>query len=257
MSTIPAGIGEPGTCPSAASESSLDAKDRLIVALDYPTAADALRFVERLDGTCRWFKVGLELFYAAGANVVHTLRDRGFEVFLDLKLHDIPNTVAGAVRSVSTTGASLLTIHAAGGSRMMRAAAEAAQGPDAPRLLAVTVLTSMDLSDLDEIGIASGSTEQTIRLAELAQRSGIDGMICSSLEASVLRQRLLPGTLLVVPGIRPAGADLSDQRRVATPASAIRDGASMLVVGRPITGAADPAAAAAAILEEIETATPQ
>jgi orotidine-5'-phosphate decarboxylase len=257
MATFPAGIHEPGTLPSAAVSSSLSAKDKLIVALDYSTATDALRLVDRLDGSCHWFKVGMELFYAAGASVVHTLRDRGFEVFLDLKLHDIPNTVAGAVKSVSTTGASLLTIHAAGGGRMMQAAAEAAQIPGAPRLLAVTVLTSMDSTDLDEIGIATGSTQQTIRLAELAQRSGIDGMICSSLEVPVLRQRLPSGTLLVVPGIRPAGSERSDQRRVATPASAIRDGASMLVVGRPITGASDPAAAAAAILEEIGTATQQ
>lgn len=233
------------------------AKDRLIVALDFSAAETALQFVERLDGSCRWFKVGMELFYSAGSHIVHALRDCGFEVFLDLKLHDIPNTVAGAVKSVAATGASLLTVHAAGGSRMMQAAVEAAQLPGAPRLIAVTVLTSLDASDLNEIGVASSnSEEQTLRLATLAQRSGIDGMVCSPLEVSSLRKQLRPGALLVVPGIRPAGALASDQRRVATPASAIKDGASMLVVGRPITAATDPAAAASAILEEMQSAVP-
>ena len=229
-----------------------DAKDRLAVALDFPTAAQALALVDRLDGTCRWFKVGMELFYASEASLIQTLRNRGFEVFLDLKLHDIPNTVAGAVRSVTTTGASLLTIHAAGGERMMSAAAEAALAPGSPRLLAVTVLTSMDAADLNGVGIAAAPAEQVMRLAELAQRSGIVGMVCSPLEVAALRARLAPGTMLVIPGIRPAGDAAGDQRRIATPASAIRDGASLLVVGRPITQATDPAAAAAAILSEIE-----
>jgi len=196
----------------------------------------------------------MELFYATGAGLVHTLRERGFEVFLDLKLHDIPNTVAGGVRSVTETGASLLTIHAAGGERMMAAAAEAAQLPGAPRLLAVTVLTSMDATDLSQIGIEITPAEQAKRLALLAQRAGISGMVCSAREIAPLRQALAAETMLVIPGIRPAGAEVGDQRRIATPAAAIRDGASMLVVGRPITQAKDPAKAAAAILEEIATA---
>lgn len=222
------------------------------MALDFPTAAEAMRLVERLDGSCHWFKVGMELFYTAGAGVVHALRDRGFEVFLDLKLHDIPNTVAGAIKSVTSTGASLLTVHANGGSQMLQAAAEAARMPGSPRLLAVTVLTSMDSGDLHEIGIAGGLTEQTLRLARLAQQSGIDGMVCSALEVAHLRVLLSPETLLVVPGIRPLGAIHADQKRVATPGSAVRDGASMVVIGRPITQAPGPAAAANAILEEIE-----
>ena len=254
MASVSAGTVE-RRAPSLSSPTT--AKDRLIVALDFPTAKRALEFVERLDGSCRWFKVGMELFYAEGSGIVHTLRERGFEVFLDLKLHDIPNTVAGAVKSVVGAGASLLTVHASGGGRMMRAAVEAAQLPGAPRLIAVTVLTSMDASDLHEMGITAGSNEQTLRLATLAQKSGIDGMVCSSLEVPTLREQLLPETLLVVPGIRPAGAVQSDQRRVATPASAIRDGASMLVVGRPITACADPEAAAVAILDEIERAIPK
>ena len=197
----------------------------------------------------------MELFYASGAGLVHTLRDRGFEVFLDLKLHDIPNTVAGAVRSVTGTGASLLTIHASGGERMMQAAAEAAQQAGAPRLLAVTVLTSMDGADLNGVGVLATPGDQVMRLARLAQLSGITGMVCSPQEVCSLRAALAPETMLVVPGIRSSGDTVGDQRRVATPASAIRDGASLLVVGRPITQAADPAAAAAAILREIDAAS--
>jgi orotidine-5'-phosphate decarboxylase len=223
--------------------------------LDFPSAATALDLVDRLDGSCRWFKVGMELFYASGAGLVHTLRDRGFEVFLDLKLHDIPNTVAGAVRSVTGTGASLLTIHASGGERMMQAAAEAAQQAGAPRLLAVTVLTSMEGADLNGVGVLATPGDQVMRLARLAQLSGITGMVCSPQEVCSLRAALAPETMLVVPGIRSSGDTVGDQRRVATPASAIRDGASLLVVGRPITQAADPAAAAAAILREIDAAS--
>jgi orotidine-5'-phosphate decarboxylase len=230
------------------------AKDRLAVALDFPTAPAALAFVDSLDGSCRWFKVGMELFYATGGGLVHTLREKGFEVFLDLKLHDIPNTVAGAVRSVRETGASLLTVHASGGERMMAAAAEAAQAPGSPRLLAVTVLTSMDEQDLRATGVDGAPGEQALRLARLAQRSGIDGMVCSAEELEAFRRELAGEPFLVVPGIRPAGAAIGDQRRTATPGSAIAQGASMLVVGRPITQAAAPARAAAAILAEIEMA---
>jgi orotidine-5'-phosphate decarboxylase len=247
-------IAAPPSIGRAVAEVSVDARERLAVALDFPSAQSALVFVDRLEGRCRWFKVGMELFYAAGSALIHDLREKGFEVFLDLKLHDIPNTVAGAVRSVTSTGASLLTIHASGGERMMLAAAEAAQTPGAPRLLAVTVLTSMDEADLRGTGIDASPREQAIRLALLAQKSGVAGMVCSPEEVDVLRGTLDAGKLLVVPGIRPAGAPIGDQRRIATPGSAIRDGASMLVVGRPITQAADPAQAAAAILAEIEAA---
>ncbi|HWZ50747.1 MAG TPA: orotidine-5'-phosphate decarboxylase [Granulicella sp.] len=239
--------------------SPVDPRSRLAVALDFPAARPALDFVDRLEDSCHWFKVGMELYYAAGNHLIETLRGRGFEIFLDLKLHDIPNTVAGAVRSVTRTGASLLTIHASGGEAMIRAAAEAAAVPYAPKLLAVTVLTSMDAAELNRVGVSDSPARQVVRLAQLARQAGGPemGMVCSAEEIAVLRAEVAPAPMLVVPGIRPAGAPLGDQRRVATPGAAIAAGASMLVVGRPITQAAEPAAAARAILEEIAQATAQ
>jgi len=229
----------------------LDPKDRLAVALDFPSAAEAFDLVDRLDGACQRLKVGMELYYAAGNGLVEALRGRGYSVFLDLKLHDIPNTVTGAVRSVTSAGASLLTVHAGGGAAMMRAAAAAANVPGGPRLLAVTVLTSMDAAELAEVGVAASPGNQVLLLARLAKAAGIDGMVCSAGEVEALRKVMGPETMLVVPGIRPVGSDVGDQRRVATPEAAIARGASMLVVGRPITKAIDPGAAARAILEEI------
>jgi orotidine-5'-phosphate decarboxylase len=225
---------------------------RLIVALDYPNAATALAFADRLQGVSRWFKVGLELFCAEGPSVVRELRRRNFSVFLDLKLHDIPNTVAGAVRSVASLGAELLTVHAAGGSAMLEAAAEAAaslQNP--PQLLAVTVLTSMDRQQLKAIGVDRAPAEQVLHLAQTAAAAGITGFVTSPEEVGELRRRY-PAATLVIPGIRPAGAATGDQKRVATPAAALAAGASYLVVGRPITLAPDPAAAAQAIIEEMQ-----
>jgi orotidine-5'-phosphate decarboxylase len=232
----------------------LSPKDRLAVALDLPDAQQALDLVDRLSGTCQWFKVGMELYYAAGNPFVHELRNRGFNVFLDLKLHDIPNTVASAVRSTIQAGASLLTVHASGGPAMLAAAAEAAAAPGAPRLLAVTVLTSMDANELSAVGVSDTPAHQVLRLAMLARAAGIDGLVCSSEETVMLRDELGADTTLVVPGIRPAGGVIGDQRRVATAGEAIARGASMLVVGRPITRASDPAAAAQAMLEEIAQA---
>jgi orotidine-5'-phosphate decarboxylase len=232
----------------------LTPRDRLAVALDLPNEYEALKLVDRLGQTCQWYKVGMELYYAAGNSIVKHLRNRGFNVFLDLKLHDIPNTVAGAVRSATQAGASLLTIHAMGGAAMMSAAAEAASAPGSPRLLAVTVLTSMDARELTNIGITTSPADQVLRLARLAQSSGIDGMVCSSEEVAALRKETGPNTLLVIPGIRPTGSAVEDQKRIATPTQAIAHGASILVVGRPITRAADPAEAAQAILQEIEQA---
>jgi len=229
-------------------------KDRLAVALDVADEHEAMKLVERLGQTCHWFKVGMELYYAAGNTIVQQLSDRGFNVFLDLKLHDIPNTVAGAGRSATRAGASLLTIHASGGAAMMQAAADAASAPGSPRLLAVTVLTSMDANELAGIGIPASPAEQVLRLARLAQASGIDGMVCSAEEVAALRKETGPNTLLVIPGIRPTGSAVEDQKRIATPAQAIAQGASMLVVGRPITRAHDPAEAAQAILQEIADA---
>jgi orotidine-5'-phosphate decarboxylase len=227
------------------------ARERLIVALDFPSASDSLAFVDRLEGTCQWFKVGLELYLAAGRSIVETLRQRGFSVFLDLKLHDIPNTVAAAVRSVAPLGAQLLTIHATGGPAMLAAAAEAAASlPSPPTLLAVTVLTSMDHAQLAATGIPQSPAEQAEHLAKMAYGSGIRGFVCSPEEAANLRATL-PGSILVTPGIRPAGSAIGDQKRIATPAAAIAAGATYLVIGRPITQAPDPAKAATAILEEI------
>lgn len=231
------------------------ARHRLIVALDFPSADLALRHVDRLEGQCLWLKVGLELYLAAGTPIVTSLRSRGFNVFLDLKLHDIPNTVASAVRSVSSLGASLLTVHAAGGSAMLSAAVEAAAAiADGPRIVAVTVLTSMDAGQLQGIGVADSAADQVMRLGRLAASAGIDSLVCSPEEIPQLRNGLTGNPLLVVPGIRSAGAAVGDQRRIATPGTAISAGASMLVVGRPITQAADPARAAEAILAEMTAA---
>ena len=232
-----------------AGQAAASPENRLIVALDFPSSREALGLVERLDGVCKWFKVGFELYYATGNAFIDTLRSKGFEVFLDLKLHDIPNTVAGGVRS-------LLTVHAGGGRAMLEAAAEAARAPGAPRLLAVTVLTSMDAEELAGVGVTASPAEQVMRLAKLARASGIDGMVCSAEEAGALRRELGDEVLLVTPGIRSAEDEVGDQRRVVTPAAAIAAGSSMLVVGRPITRAKDPAVAANRILEEIRMTNP-
>jgi orotidine-5'-phosphate decarboxylase len=239
--------------PEAEAKDRRDPLDSLIVALDLPSAEAAMELVDQLQGNCRWFKVGMELYYAAGNSVVERLRDRGYQVFLDLKLHDIPNTVAGAVRSVARSGASLLTVHASGGAEMMQAAAQAATAPGAPRLLAVTVLTSMDAAQLAAVGVTDPPTAQVLRLARLAADAGIHGLVCSAEEVSAVRQAMGPDALLVVPGIRSAGpsATADDQRRIATPAEAMARGASMLVVGRPITQADDPGQAAAEILQQM------
>jgi len=235
--------------------SAADANECLIVALDFGSAQQALELVDRLEGTCRWFKVGMELYYAAGVKLVEALRKRDLNVFLDLKLHDIPNTVAGAVRSVANAGASLLTVHASGGEAMMAAAAEAANAPGAPRLLAVTVLTSMDAGELAGVGVMDTPAGQVMRLARLAQSAGINGMVCSAAEVAALRHQLGPDTLLVTPGIRAEEDAAGDQRRVATAEAAIRLGASQVVVGRPITRAIRPAAAARKFLNEITQAS--
>lgn len=234
--------------PSAVRE-----KRTLIVALDVPSGREALHLVDRLEHSCRWFKVGLELFCAEGPGIVDSLRTRGYEVFVDLKLCDIPNTVAGAVRSIDRLGASLLTVHASGGEAMMTAARDAVQS-ETLKLLAVTVMTSMDAEQLGGVGVESSPADQVLRLGRLASRAGMDGLVCSAEETGALREALGAEPLLVVPGIRPSGASVGDQRRVATPGEAVRRGASMLVVGRPITQAPDPAGAARKILAEMRAA---
>jgi len=231
------------------------ARDRLIVALDFPTGPGALAFVDRLDGACQWFKVGLELFLAAGGSVVENLRNRGYSVFLDLKFHDIPNTVAAAVRSVAPLGPQLLTVHASGGPAVLAAAAEAAAAlANPPQLLAVTVLTSMDRFQLASTGVPESPADQALLLATMADASGIHGFVCSPEESPRLRATL-PQALLVTPGIRPAGSTRGDQSRIATPSAALAAGADYLVVGRPITQAANPVEAARAILEEMSDRT--
>lgn len=228
---------------------------RLIVALDFPEAAPALALAERLEDLVCWFKVGLELYLAEGNTLVHELRHRGYSIFLDLKLHDIPNTVAGAVRSAAETGADLLTVHAAGGPAMLEAAAAAAASiAHAPQLLAVTVLTSMDRTQLGAIGVDRSPAEQVSVLASMAAAAGINGFVASPEEAADLRRRF-PAATLVLPGIRPAGSAAGDQKRTATPAAALASGASYLVVGRPITQAPDPAEAARAIIAEMHEAS--
>lgn len=229
----------------------LSARERVIVALDVPDGRKAMELAARLDGIIRWFKVGLELYLAEGNSIVGLLRDKGYSVFLDLKLHDIPNTVAGAVRSASKAGAQMLTLHAGGGPAMMEAAAEAAADlATAPRLLAVTVLTSMDQDQLRAVGVSDSPAGQVLRLARAGWGAGIRGFVSSAEEVAAMR-RSFPEAMLVIPGIRPAGAAVADQKRVATPAAAIAAGADYLVIGRPITQASDPAAAAMAIVAEI------
>ena len=230
----------------------MNALDQLIVALDFPSKAQALQMVDRLDGSIRWVKVGLELYLAEGRPIVEALRARDLQVFLDLKLHDIPNTVAGAVRTAAASGASLLTIHAAGGPAMIAAAANAA--PAGLRLLAVTVLTSMDEEELYAVGVNDSPERQVVRLGEMAVAAGAHGLVCSAAEITPLRSSAAQENQLVVPGIRPAGYGADDQRRIAAAGEAIRLGADMLVVGRPITRAADPASAARALLAEITAA---
>lgn len=231
------------------------AADRLIVALDLPDARSVRQFLPRMEGQCKWLKVGLELFIAAGPSMVAELTGSGYSVFLDLKLHDIPNTVASAVKSASSLGASLLTLHAGGGPQMLHSALEAATSmPQAPTLLAVTVLTSMNAQQLHATGVTQQPSEQVETLARMGLAVGMRGFVCSAEETTRLRSICGAETTLVVPGIRPAGAALGDQQRVATPADALQRGASFLVVGRPIVQAVDPAAATAAILAEMTAA---
>jgi orotidine-5'-phosphate decarboxylase len=228
------------------------ARQRLIVALDASSQAAALQMADRLQGTCHWMKVGLELFTATGPGIVEELASRGFSVFLDLKFHDIPNTVAGAVRSGASLGARLMTLHALGGPAMLTAAREALAGiSNPPELLAVTVLTSMDTAQLKAIGVESPTAAQVERLARMGIEAGLRGFVCSPEEVGTLRGLTGPDGVLVIPGIRPAGAAAGDQKRISTPAHALRSGASYLVVGRPITQSPDPASAANAILREM------
>jgi orotidine-5'-phosphate decarboxylase len=226
-------------------------QERLIVALDASREDEARALVGRLRGSVGVFKVGNELFTAAGPGFVRDLVQQGLAVFLDLKYHDIPNTVGASVGVACGLGATLLDVHALAGSKVMRAAVDA-RGGSQTKLLAITILTSHDESDLRALGIAGSVPESVVRLARLAQDSGMDGVVASPQEAALLRAACGPGFLIVTPGIRPGSSAHQDQARPGTPASALRAGADYLVVGRPITRANDPAQAAADLLREME-----
>jgi orotidine-5'-phosphate decarboxylase len=227
---------------------------RLIVALDFPTAAEAITFSRRVNPQDCRLKVGKELFTAAGPALIETLSKQGFDIFLDLKFHDIPNTVAGACRAAVQLGVWMLNVHASGGRAMMEAAREAVgAGAGRPLLIAVTLLTSMGPQEIAEVGIVGDAAGAVRRLALLTQSSGLDGVVCSAQESALLRAACGPGFKLVTPGIRPAASSKDDQQRVMTPAAAIAAGSDYLVIGRPVTQAADPVAALAAINREISS----
>ena len=238
----------------------MQVRDKLIVALDFSTAEAATQMTDKLRGRVGMFKVGMEAFTAEGPMLARYLVDSGEKVFLDLKFLDIPNTVRGACRVAANMGVTLLNVHALGGRKMLRAALEgAAEGAtgDRPRplVLAVTILTSLAAEDLDEMGIAGPPQIAVLRMARLAQSEGLDGVVASAREVSALRKECGPDFVIVTPGIRPSGAAADDQSRTATPQLALNSGADYLVVGRPITAAPDPAAAAGAILEEMQNAS--
>ena len=235
------------------------ARDKLIVALDLPSAKAAAMMAGQLRGHIGMFKVGSELFTAEGPLFLPDLVSSGEKVFLDLKFHDIPNTVRSAVRAGAKLGVSVIDVHASGGRRMMEAALEGARECEAvtgtrPMIVAVTVLTSLGSADLQELGIHSSPADVVLRWAELAQDCGLDGVVASPQEIAAIRRACGPRFLIVTPGIRPVSAASDDQARTATPELALKAGADFLVVGRPITTAADPAAAADAIVAEMETA---
>jgi orotidine-5'-phosphate decarboxylase len=228
--------------------------ERLIVALDVSSATDSQKIVSSLGDSVQIYKVGMQLYTAEGPQVVRDLIASGRKVFLDLKYHDIPNTVAAAVREAAQLGVSMLTVHASGGTKMLHAAVEAAREKSSMlKILAVTVLTSMDDQDLNEVGVQGSAEDQVVWLASLALDAGCAGVISSPREVRPLRAKLGSDFLVVTPGVRPAGAAHGDQARVATPAEAIAAGATHIVVGRPITAAENPAAEATKILQELET----
>ena len=235
-----------------------EARERIIVAIDCGRG-EALELADALAGHARWLKVGMTLYYAEGPAIVSAFKERGFKVFLDLKFHDIPHQVRGAVKSAAHSGADLVTVHGSGSEAMLRACHEGAVAAReaygyAPYVIAITVLTSIDQAELAKVGVERAIPEQAAALAKLACDSGLDGIVCSPQEAAAMRELLGEDALIVTPGVRPAGAELGDQSRVATPAAAIAAGASHIVVGRPITQAEDVVEAFEAIVAELEQA---
>lgn len=227
----------------------------IFCAVDVPDLGPARQLARDVRGLVGGLKLGLEFFNAQGPAGVRAVQEEGQPIFLDLKLHDIPNTVAGATRSAAALGVEMLTVHASGGPAMLMAAVAAAhEAAKPPKIIAVTVLTSLDAKDLDLMGVGRTVSEQVVRLAVMAQEAGCDGVVCSPAEVALLRAEVGPDFLLVVPGIRAAGAEVGDQKRVATPGATIRAGADVLVVGRPITAAPDRRAAAQAYFDEVAAA---
>ena len=230
--------------------------ERIIVALDCDRE-EAMELADKLRGKVRWVKIGMTLYYACGPSIVAAFKQRGFKVFLDLKLHDIPFQIRGAAHSAALTGADMITMHTLGGADMLSSGQEGVleaareKGADAAITLGITVLTSMDEESLKQIGIDREPAEQVSLLADVALKAGISGVVASPQEASMLREKLGPRAYIVTPGVRPAGADAGDQSRIATPAKAFENGASHIVIGRPITKAADPAAAVADIVASL------
>lgn len=233
----------------------IDPRDRIMVALDC-RADEALRVASLLEGHARWMKVGITLIYDEGPAIVMALKRRGFRVFVDAKFHDIPHQVRGAVKSAALSGADLITVHGFGSAKMMRACRDGAEDAKAVtgyrlKLAAITVLTSMDQEELGLVGVTRPIPQQAAALARLAVDNGVDGVVCSPQEAADMRELLGPDALVITPGVRPVGADLGDQTRVATPLKAIQAGASHIVVGRPIMQAEDPVAAFDSIVQEL------
>ena len=238
---------------------SVTSGERVCIALDFGTRAEVLAAARRFAGRVGWMKVGLEAFVAEGPSLVADVAASagGAKIFLDLKFHDIPATVAGAVTSAARFGASMVNVHAAGGRAMLESAREAAGRAGLSRLIAVTLLTSIDTRALADLPMAGHPEGIARRLALLAKDCGLDGVVCSATDLAAIRDACGPDFFTVVPGIRPAGADVQDQKRIATPASAIAGGADLLVIGRPVTAAPDPDAALSSILREITTAAPR
>lgn len=234
----------------------MDDSRKIIVALDFAEVAPAMRMLDAIDPALCRVKVGKEMFTRHGPDLVRLIHDAGFEVFLDLKFHDIPNTVAGAVSAAADLGVWMVNVHASGGRAMMEAARRALNGTSATRLIAVTVLTSLTETDLGETGIAGSAEQQVLRLARLAADCQLDGVVCSAREIELLRGNLPAAFLLVTPGIRPAGDNTDDQKRVETPATALAKGSNYLVIGRPITQAADPGQKLRDIIREIQGKNP-
>lgn len=236
------------------------ADERLIVALDFHTMSDVQKLVGELGDSVNFYKVGMELFYSVGPGVVEWLKAQDKKIFLDLKLHDIPNTVAGGLCSLMNLGADILNVHSSGGYAMMKTAADALRaeaakrGVPCPKLIAITVLTSIGDAEWADLGFTLKMANQVVRLAKLAKKAGLDGVVASPQEAALIRDACGENFLIVTPGVRPAGANIDDQSRIATPAAALQNGASHLVIGRPIRAAQNPREAAEKILEEMREA---